>query len=101
MLVENTTKRRLRQGEAVYGCFFRQAEPTLVILSISVQANIYDSHVERRLHGCRQSLRLVPGSGYLMSHVNEQAFEGPLPIGLVINNQYSGHIALPFSGRFC
>jgi 4-hydroxy-2-oxoheptanedioate aldolase len=29
MLVENTTKRKLQRGEAVYGCFFRQAEPTL------------------------------------------------------------------------
>jgi 4-hydroxy-2-oxoheptanedioate aldolase len=29
MLIENTTKRKLQHGEAVYGCFFRQAEPTL------------------------------------------------------------------------
>ncbi len=29
MLVENTTKRKLQQGEAVYGCFFRPAAPTL------------------------------------------------------------------------
>ena len=29
MLLENTTKRKLREGKAVYGCFFRQAEPTL------------------------------------------------------------------------
>jgi len=29
MLVENLTKRKLREGRAVYGCFFRQAEPTL------------------------------------------------------------------------
>lgn len=29
MLVENTTKRKLQQGEAAYGCFFRPAAPTL------------------------------------------------------------------------
>jgi 4-hydroxy-2-oxoheptanedioate aldolase len=29
MLLKNSTKRKLQQGEAVYGCFFRQAEPTL------------------------------------------------------------------------
>jgi 4-hydroxy-2-oxoheptanedioate aldolase len=29
MLLENTTKRKLRDGETVYGCFMRQAEPTL------------------------------------------------------------------------
>lgn len=29
MLVENSTKRKLQEGRAVYGCFFRQAEPTL------------------------------------------------------------------------
>ena len=29
MLIENTTKRKLQQGEAVFGCFFRQADPTL------------------------------------------------------------------------
>lgn len=29
MLVDNTTKRKLQHGEAVYGCFFRQPEPTL------------------------------------------------------------------------
>ncbi|MDJ0952395.1 MAG: aldolase/citrate lyase family protein [Acidimicrobiia bacterium] len=29
MLVENTTKQKLRAGEAVFGCFFRYASPTL------------------------------------------------------------------------
>ena len=29
MLVENKLKQKLGNGEAVYGCFFRQAEPTL------------------------------------------------------------------------
>jgi 4-hydroxy-2-oxoheptanedioate aldolase len=29
MLLENSTKRKLQQGDAVYGCFLRQAEPTL------------------------------------------------------------------------
>ncbi len=29
MLAENTTKRMLSEGEAAYGCFFRQAVPTL------------------------------------------------------------------------
>lgn len=29
MLLENTTKRKLQEGRAVYGCFVRQAEPTL------------------------------------------------------------------------
>ena len=29
MLLENSTKRKLQEGKAVYGCFFRQAEPTL------------------------------------------------------------------------
>jgi 4-hydroxy-2-oxoheptanedioate aldolase len=29
MLVENTTKQKLRNGGTVYGCFMRQAEPTL------------------------------------------------------------------------
>ena len=29
MLVENSTKRKLRSGETVYGCFMRQADPTL------------------------------------------------------------------------
>lgn len=29
MLLENTTKRKLRNGETVYGCFMRQAEPSL------------------------------------------------------------------------
>ena len=29
MLIENTTKRKLQDGETVYGCFMRQAEPTL------------------------------------------------------------------------
>ncbi len=29
MLLENSTKRKLQEGQAVYGCFVRQAEPTL------------------------------------------------------------------------
>lgn len=29
MLLENSTKRKLQQGQAVYGCFFRHAAPTL------------------------------------------------------------------------
>jgi 4-hydroxy-2-oxoheptanedioate aldolase len=29
VLVENTTKQKLRDGEAVYGCFYRYANPTL------------------------------------------------------------------------
>jgi 4-hydroxy-2-oxoheptanedioate aldolase len=29
MLLTNTTKQKLRRGEAVYGCFYRYAEPTL------------------------------------------------------------------------
>ena len=29
MLIENTAKRKLEAGEAVYGCFFRQPEPSL------------------------------------------------------------------------
>ena len=29
MLIENTTKQKLRNGETVYGCFMRQADPTL------------------------------------------------------------------------
>ncbi len=29
MLIENSTKQKLRNGETVYGCFVRQAEPTL------------------------------------------------------------------------
>ena len=29
MLVENSIKRKLREGKAVYGCFFRHAAPTL------------------------------------------------------------------------
>jgi len=29
MLIENSTKRKLREGQAVYGCFFRYAAPSL------------------------------------------------------------------------
>lgn len=33
MLLENSTKRKLHEGKAVYGCFFRQAEPSLAEFS--------------------------------------------------------------------
>ena len=64
MLLENTTKRKLRDGETVYGCFMRQAEPTLAefIAMQGMDFMIFDGE-----HGVARSSRhrraqLVPAN---------------------------------------
>lgn len=84
MLIENSTKQKLQRGEAVYGCFFRQAEPTLAEF-VAMQG--WDFLIFDGEHGSLEA-RDIEGL------VRASELHGVTPIARVPNNQ--PHVILRF-----